>query len=110
MSGGSVAAFDHLIAQIAARYDKYDDITAVDDAVSKMFGLEWRPFESLLLRASYATSFRAPDMNYIYKARGTGYYASTTDYYRCGQLGYDPANTTGCPYDALRVRHFGRRQ
>ena len=36
------------------------------------------------LHASYATSFRAPDMNYIFQSQLRGYEASTTDYYRCG--------------------------
>lgn len=77
-----VPIFSTLNAQIAARYDKYDDITAVDDAVSKMFGLEWRPFESLLLRASYATSFRAPDMQLVF-AEGAASFSGILDEYAC---------------------------
>jgi iron complex outermembrane receptor protein len=34
-------------------------------------------------------------MNYIYKSRGTGYYSSTTDYYRCAQAGQKIAD---CDY------------
>lgn len=77
-----VPILDSLTAQIAGRYDKYDDITAVDDAISKMFGLEWRPFESLLIRGSYSTSFRAPDMQLVF-AEGAASFAGILDEYAC---------------------------
>lgn len=77
-----VPIFESLTAQIAGRYDKYDDITAVDDAITTMAGLEWRPFDSLLLRASYATSFRAPDMQLVY-AQGAASFSTVLDEYAC---------------------------
>ena len=77
-----VPLFSRLTAQVAGRYDKYDDITAVDDAVSKMFGLEWRPFDSLLVRGSYSTSFRAPDMQLVF-AQGAASYSRVFDEYAC---------------------------
>ena len=61
-----VPIFESLTAQLAGRYDKYDDVTAVDDAITYNLGLEWRPFSSLLVRGSYATSFRAPDLHMVY--------------------------------------------
>ena len=76
-----------LSSTVASRYDRYTFAGRHDGKLTYNGGLEWRPAKPLLLRASYATSFRAPDMNYIFKARGTGYYASTTDYYRCAQAG-----------------------
>lgn len=77
-----VPLLSRLTANIAGRYDKYDDITAVDDAFTKQFGLEYRPWDRLLLRASYATSFRAPDMQMVF-AEGSGSYSSTVDQYAC---------------------------
>lgn len=77
-----VPILSSLTANLAGRYDKYDDITAVDDAITSQFGLEWRPFSSLLLRASYATSFRAPDMQLVY-AEGAASYSSILDEYAC---------------------------
>lgn len=71
-----------LTATVAGRYDKYDDITAVDDAITKNFGLEWRPISSLLLRAAYATSFRAPDMQLVF-ADGAASYSTILDEYSC---------------------------
>jgi len=76
-----------LDATLASRYDRYSFAGRDDSKPTYNAGLEWRPATPLLLRATYGTSFRAPDMNYIFKARGTGYYASTTDYYRCAKAG-----------------------
>lgn len=77
-----VPILDSLTANLAGRYDKYDDITAVDDAVTSMLGLEWRPFDNLLLRGSYATSFRAPDMQMVF-AEGAASFAAAVDQYAC---------------------------
>lgn len=78
----SVPLFESLSMSAAARYDKYDDITAVDDAVTYQLGLEYRPFDSLLLRSSYATSFRAPDMQLVY-AEGAASFSGILDQYAC---------------------------
>lgn len=66
----------------SARYDKYNDDTAVDDAVTYGFGVEYRPFDGLLLRTNYQTSFRAPDMHYVY-ADESGFYTSVVDFVQC---------------------------
>ena len=93
-----VPILDSLSAQIAGRYDKYDDITAVDDAITYNFGLEWRPFDSLLLRGSYATSFRAPDMQLVF-AEGAASFSTVLDEYSCrsgtglGQAPGSPSRT-----------------
>ncbi len=71
-----------LTAQIAGRYDKYDDISDIDDALTYQAGLEFRPFESLLIRGNYATSFRAPDLQLVY-AEGAASFAAVTDEYAC---------------------------
>ncbi|EZP38627.1 TonB-dependent receptor plug domain-containing protein [Janthinobacterium lividum] len=78
---------EKLTGTLAGRYDRYNFAGRSDGKFTYNGGLELRPAPELLFRANYATSFRAPDMNYIYKARGTGYYSSTTDYYRCGAAG-----------------------
>lgn len=84
-----------LAATLAGRYDRYSFAGRNDGKFTYNGGLEWRPVTQLLLRANHATSFRAPDMNYIYQARGSGYYASTTDYYRCAKAGQP---VSGCDY------------
>ncbi len=77
-----VPILDSLSAQIAARWDKYDDISSVDAATTYNFGLEWRPVDSLLVRGSYATSFRAPDMQLVFAERAASY-SSILDEYAC---------------------------
>ena len=81
-----------LTATLAGRYDRYEFAERDSGKFTYAGGLELRPAREVLVRANYATSFRAPDMNYIYKARGTGYYSSTTDHYRCGATGQPLAN------------------
>ncbi|HWW73105.1 MAG TPA: TonB-dependent receptor, partial [Duganella sp.] len=88
----SVPLLPQLSATLAGRYDRYSFAGRDDGKATYNGGLEWRPVKQLLVRGNYATSFRAPDMNYIYKARGTGYYSSTTDYYRCAKAGQPVAD------------------
>ncbi|MCD9029957.1 TonB-dependent receptor [Luteimonas sp. BDR2-5] len=99
-----VPILDSLTANIAGRYDKYDDITAVDGAFTKNFGLEWRPFSSLLLRGSYATSFRAPDMQMVY-AQGAAGYSTVLDEYACRSGNY--LGQTGGPRTVVDCNQNG---
>src|SRR3546814_6745679 len=96
----SVPIFDSLKASLAGRYDKYDDVTNVDGASTWMAGLEWRPFDSLLFRGSHSTSFRAPDMHYVF-AQESGFFTSVLDEYRCRRDGLDP---TAAPTDPNNCR------
>ncbi|HUB88805.1 MAG TPA: TonB-dependent receptor, partial [Dyella sp.] len=49
-------------------------------------GLEYRPFDTLLVRGNYATGFIAPDMSSIFLGP-SGQYNSVTDYYLCATQG-----------------------
>ncbi len=77
-----VPLLEQLTVNLAGRYDKYDDITAVDDALTYNLGVEYRPLDSLLLRATYATSFRAPDMQLVF-AQGAAGFQAALDQYAC---------------------------
>ncbi|MET0130453.1 MAG: TonB-dependent receptor [Stenotrophomonas chelatiphaga] len=88
-----VPIFDKLSAQLAARHDKYDDISSVDAATTYNLGLEFRPFSNLLLRGSYATSFRAPDIQMIY-AQGAASFSTVFDEYSC-RAGTGPGAAQG---------------
>ena len=106
----NIPVFDTLTASLAGRYDRYDDITAVDDAVTWQAGLEWRPFDNLLLRGTKATSFRAPDMHYVF-ADNSGFFQTVLDEYRCRRDGFDPTDTpnpcstTEYVYSVFGTRH-----
>jgi len=88
-----VPIVSQLSAQLAARRDKYDDISSVDAATTYNLGLEWRPASNFLLRGSYATSFRAPDMQLIY-AEGAASFSAILDEYAC-RAGVGPGEEDG---------------
>lgn len=56
-----------LTLSTSARYDRYIDDTAVAGAPTYKLGMEWRPMEQLLFRASHGSIFRAPDLHNIHK-------------------------------------------
>lgn len=101
-----VPIFSQLTASLSGRYDKYKNVGAgTDSDGTYKIGLEYRPVESLLLRANYATAFKAPDMAYVF-AGDSGYYTSVVDYYRCATE--EPDESIGnCTYNAESVS--GRR-
>ncbi|WIW00098.1 TonB-dependent receptor plug domain-containing protein [Kinneretia aquatilis] len=76
-----------LTGTLAGRYDSYKFAGRDTSAFTYNAGLEFRPSKELLVRAQHATSFRAPDMSYIFTAESRGYYASANDYYRCALAG-----------------------
>ena len=87
-----------LEARVAGRFDDYSFAGRSEGKPTYNANLEYRPIEAVRLHASYATSFRAPDMNYIFQSRVLGYFAETTDYYRCGLAGGPIAS---CPYASV---------
>ena len=72
-----------LTATVSGRIDKYRDASATDIARTWGAALEFRPFDSLLLRANYGTNFRAPDMNYSYKQDSLSTVGIYKDPYQC---------------------------
>jgi len=67
---------------LAGRVDRYDDAVAVATARTWSAGLEWRPAHNLLMRASHATSFKMPDMHWVF-TDGGGSFGSAVDVTRC---------------------------
>lgn len=91
-------------ANIAGRWDKYDDISEIDDATTYQLGLEWRLLDNLMLRGSFATSFRAPDMQLVY-AEGAASFSSILDDFLC-RSGTGPAANLG-PRDRAACNRAG---
>ncbi|MGX9718539.1 TonB-dependent receptor plug domain-containing protein [Stenotrophomonas acidaminiphila] len=91
----SVPLMDTLTANIAGRYDKYDAVRS-GAATTYQLGLEWRPLDTLLVRGSYGTAFRAPDMHYVYALPSSGV-SDFTDYLACADNG--GGGGYGCPWD-----------
>ncbi len=73
---------DRLNLSVAGRYDRYNFAGNGVGKFTWSSGLEWRPLDSLLARASYGTAFRAPDLHYVFAGVGNDE-TSGTDYYRC---------------------------
>ena len=67
---------------LAGRYDEYRYSGNSIGKPTWSTGLEWRPVESLLVRGSYGTAFRAPDLHYVYSGIGNDE-TSGNDYYYC---------------------------
>ncbi|MPY26024.1 TonB-dependent receptor [Shewanella psychropiezotolerans] len=75
----------------ALRYERYEqngntnngNQESTFDAVVPKLGLSWRPVDSLLLRASYGDSFRAPNMGEMFASEALSF-ESTMDTVWCG--------------------------
>ena len=77
-----VPVLSSLQASLAGRYDRYRYGDQDPGKFTYSAGLEWRPVDTLLVRGSYGTGFRAPDMHYLFA--GADYYRTlSTDYYQC---------------------------
>lgn len=86
-----------LQASFAGRYDRYSYADKDPGKFTWSTGLEWRPLDSLLVRGSYGTGFRAPDMHYLFASED--YYRTrfATDYYDCRTA--EPGMSNGDCYD-----------
>lgn len=75
-----------LTLDLSGRYDHYSSDGSDTGKFTYKAGLEFRPFETLLLRGNYSTSFLAPDMSALYLGP-SGNYQTVTDYYLCQTQG-----------------------
>ncbi|MEO8809594.1 MAG: TonB-dependent receptor [Rhodanobacter sp.] len=66
----------------AGRYDRYEYSGTSTGKFTYSFGIEYRPIDTLLLRGSLGTGFRAPDLSYLY-AGLSGSSSGGIDYYLC---------------------------
>ncbi len=78
----SVPVFSQLDWNLAGRYDNYRYAQTTAGKFTYSTGLEYRPVRSVLLRGSFGTGFRAPDLTYLF-AGASGSNSSGADYYRC---------------------------
>ena len=78
-----IPVLDSVTWTISGRLDKYNDASRADVARTWGTGLEWRPYDGLLLRGSYGTNFKAPDMQAIYMTGSTSPIGDYTDPLQC---------------------------
>lgn len=87
--------FESLEAQLALRYEDYSDFgTSTNPKVA----LRWQPLASLMLRASWATSFKPPSFLELYEPLHS-WWGSYRDTVRCEITGL-PHDCTGQAYPA----------
>jgi len=75
-----------LTVDLSSRYDRYTGPAHASHRYTYRAGVEYRPFDVLLLRANYATAFKAPDLSALFLSP-SGYYATVTDFYLCALAG-----------------------
>ena len=80
----------------AGRYDNYRVSGKNVHHATYNLGLEYRPFDTLLLRGRYGTAFKAPTLSDQYQGV-SGYYNSVYDYANCGRLGFSGPTEANCP-------------
>lgn len=91
-----------LTLDVSGRYDSYKVATSRVSHKTYNLGLEYRPFETLLLRGRYGTAFKVPTLSDEFQ-RPSGRYGSVTDYLNCGRLGFSGSTLANCPspYDSV---------
>lgn len=77
----------------AVRQDDYKVTGNTADKLTFNLGAEYRPTSKLLLRGSRSTSFRAPDMHFVFAAP-SGFFTTVDDLYLCQR------DEPGVPLDA----------
>lgn len=105
----AIPLHDTLDLTLAARYDNYDDITNVDDAFTWNAGLQWRPIDQLLIRGNYSTSFRAPDMHFVF-ADESGFFSGVFDEFACRSAGLTRQECEDDDSNDYSYTAFGVRQ
>ncbi len=79
---------DSVNVSLAARQDEYRFSGRSLGKATWSGGIEWRPLDQLLVRGSYGTAFRAPDLHYVYAGPGNDE-TSGNDYFACLSDGAD---------------------
>jgi outer membrane receptor protein involved in Fe transport len=92
----SLPLFDSLELQLAARYEQYDDF---GDTTNPKIAFRWEAFDQLALRASWGTSFHAPDFLDLYQ-NPVEYLGRFIDTPRCEVTGLNSDCAPGI-YDVL---------
>lgn len=91
-----------LTASTSLRYDTYKAAGRTDSKATYKAGLELRPIDTLLIRGTYATAFRAPDMAGLFQGE-SGFYTNVVDYYRCRLANGDNFDVDTCSYNNEQV-------
>ena len=103
-----VPLLSQLTLDVSGRYDDYKVAGQNVNHGTYNLGLEYRPFESLLLRGRYGSAFKVPTLADEFQGL-SGYYSQVVDYANCGRLGYSGSNVADCPTKYSDVQFFGQQ-
>jgi outer membrane receptor protein involved in Fe transport len=78
----NLPVFKQLTFDLSGRYDRYKTDGGTNNKFTYKLGVEYRPFDSWLIRGNYATAFRAPDMSSLFLGP-SGYFQTLPDPYQC---------------------------
>ncbi|GIU28299.1 TonB-dependent receptor [Shewanella schlegeliana] len=82
----SIPVLDELTIDAALRYDHYDNFGG---NLSPQIAVEYRPMRELLVRGSWSSVFRAPDMHRVYGDPTNGF-NTVIDFKQCQAMGGTP--------------------
>ncbi|MDR8523420.1 TonB-dependent receptor plug domain-containing protein [Shewanella fidelis] len=82
----SIPVLDDLTIDAALRYDHYDNFGG---NLSPQIAVEYRPVRELLVRGSWSSVFRAPDMHRVYGDPTDGF-TTVIDFKQCAAMGGTP--------------------
>ncbi|WP_149195964.1 TonB-dependent receptor domain-containing protein [Luteimonas suaedae] len=103
-----VVGAQELSLNISSRYSDYDTF---GDTLNSKFGLKWKPIDDLMIRATWAQGFRAPNINNLFGG-GSQTFAFYTD--PCdtqfGASASDPAVRARCAQDIANADTFRQLQ
>ncbi len=85
----SVPIFENMELNVAGRYDSYDDFGT---AFSPQVSARYQVLDSVVLRASWGTGFKAPNLTELYQSNSQSF-NNVSDSLRCEALGTDPCPT-----------------
>ena len=103
-----IPLLSQLTLDVSGRYDDYKVAGQNVNHSTYNLGLEYRPFESLLLRGRYGTAFKVPTLADEFQGL-SGYYSTVVDYANCGRLGFSGPNVSDCPSRYGDVQYFGQQ-
>ncbi|OOG59449.1 TonB-dependent receptor [Rhodanobacter sp. C03] len=95
-----------LTLDASTRYDSYNVSGQNVSHPTYNLGIEYRPFESLLIRGKYGTAFKVPTLSDEFQLP-SGFYDSVTDFLNCGRLGFSGSTLANCPSLYNSVQYHG---
>ncbi|GAB2580539.1 TonB-dependent receptor [Dyella jejuensis] len=87
---------EQLTMDASVRYDAYNVANATVSKPTYNVALEYRPFDTLLLRAKYGSAFKAPSLSDEFQGESSSY-SFAPDYYNCAKLGFSASQVGNCP-------------